>query len=94
MCYDEEQHLLINTSSSTIFVYQNLLKGTDGRDEGFSFQSYQHGYFSHRGTSYDVSRIDILENHGVNFYTRFSSDMTTYIGIAILFILFFMLFRR
>ena len=92
--YDEEAHLLINTSSSSIFAYQNLLTGNNGQGEGFSFQSYQKPYISHRGTTYDVTRIDVLENHGVKFYTRFSSDMTTYIAVAILFILFFLLFKR
>lgn len=94
MYYDETQHLLINTNSSSIYGYQDLLKGTNGQNEQFTFSVYSNGYISHRGISYDINRIDILENHGVKFYTRFSSDMTTYIGIAILFILFFMLFRR
>lgn len=92
--YDEENHLLINTNSSAIYGYQNCLTTAQGGNEQFTFSVYSNGYISHRGTSYDIARIDIIENHGVNFYTRFSSDMTTYIGIAILFILFFMLFLR
>lgn len=92
--YDEENHLLINTSSNVAYGYQNALTGNTGQTESFTFSVYSSGYISHRGTTYNISRIDIVANHGVNFYTRFSSDMTTYIGIAILFILFFMLFRR
>lgn len=89
--YDSVNEELINVSGSTVYGYTSI----SGNDYRITFPTFDIPYYSinYNDTRY-IREVKIQENYRVKLYTEFSSDMTTYIGVIIVFLLFFMLFRR
>lgn len=93
LSYNEQTKQLINTYSSTIYGYQNYFTNSSGNNVSIYFPTHQTPYYTVNSRTTTVDTFEIIENHGLKFFTRFDSDMTTYIGIAILFLLVFLLFK-
>lgn len=89
--YDETAQKLINTSSSTIYGYTSY----QGSDVRINFPTYDIPYIS---VSYqnqvNLTTIQIVENHNVQLYSPFNANMETYAIIVIIFLLFFLFFKR
>lgn len=91
LIYDETQDLIINTSSSTLYGYTSY----NGNDYRVNFPSYDVPYISITyQQNVSITNVQIIDNYRYSFYTEFSSDMTTYIGIIIMLLLFFIMFKR
>lgn len=95
LLYDEVNKQIINVSSSTKYGYINI-----GINEyQVYFPTYNTPYYrisnsSYGYTYYYLEQIEILDNYNVTFYSKFNSDMTTYISIIVVVMLFWNLFIK
>lgn len=93
LSYDKDNLTLTNVGTSSKYGYSNDLV-YDGNTKTITFPVYGTPYFILGSTNYEIDSIEIIQNHGVQLYKRWIGDMTTYVGIGIMLILFMMLFRR
>lgn len=91
LSYDEEGRKLINTSSNTIYGYTSY----QGSDVRINFPTYDTPYISvsYQNTVY-LNAIEIIENYNVSLYSPFNANLETYAIIVIIFLLFFLFFKR
>lgn len=91
LSYDETNRKLINTYSSTIYGYTSY----NGQDVRITFPTYDIPYIS---VSYqnqiNLTAVEIITNHNVSLYSPFNANMETYAIIVVIFLLFFLFFKR
>ena len=91
LIYDETQDLIINTSSSTLYGYTSY----NGNDYRVNFPSYDVPYISITyQQNVNITNVQIIDNYRYKFYSELTSDLPTYIGIIMVLITFFTLFKR
>lgn len=91
LSYDETNRKLINTSSSTIYGYTSY----QGNEVRINFPTYDTPYItlSYQNTIY-LNAIQIIQNNNVQLYSPFNANLETYAIVIIIFLLFFLFFKR